>query len=283
MEQLRRELRAEIVAAAQRGNQALDQAQRAEEEVVAVRRRLDAGGAGLAGSRSAGRTGGRRPCAGAGRRAGATRLRPVAAGYRYAGDAPAARVGCRRRGRLRPLGPRRARRRRAGVPAPRGRGRPPSRRTAGRYGAEPPYAPEQYGFGPGRRGRASIRPATPRHEHDRRRAGTPSGRRGPAHRDRARDHPAHRRRRRAGRVGGYGGAVRRPVDARRRRSPGPGRLAAPRGAHGRADRPWAEPADDRPGGRVRRRPRASGPTASAVAAGDRRATRPTTGPGASSP
>ncbi|MDW3850651.1 hypothetical protein NMK34_28960 [Micromonospora sp. BRA006-A] len=46
--QLRRELRAEIVAAAQRGNQALDQARRAEEVAGAVRHRLDAAAAGLA-------------------------------------------------------------------------------------------------------------------------------------------------------------------------------------------------------------------------------------------
>ncbi|MEU8069468.1 hypothetical protein AB0B20_06910 [Micromonospora sp. NPDC049151] len=46
--QLRRELRAEIVAAAQRGNQALDQARRAEEAAGAVRHRLDAAAAGLA-------------------------------------------------------------------------------------------------------------------------------------------------------------------------------------------------------------------------------------------
>ncbi|MGI5524338.1 hypothetical protein ACQEUX_25830 [Micromonospora sp. CA-259024] len=50
IEELRRELRSEIVAAAQRGNQALDQAQRAQEGVAAVRRRLDASGAALAGA-----------------------------------------------------------------------------------------------------------------------------------------------------------------------------------------------------------------------------------------
>ncbi|MET8254316.1 hypothetical protein ABZU46_23685, partial [Micromonospora sp. NPDC005197] len=50
IEELRRELRAEIVAAAQRGNQALDQAQRAQEGIAAVRRRLDATGAALAGA-----------------------------------------------------------------------------------------------------------------------------------------------------------------------------------------------------------------------------------------
>ncbi|MDG4784250.1 hypothetical protein O7614_31810 [Micromonospora sp. WMMD961] len=54
MEELRRELRAEIVAAAQRGNQALDQAQRAQEGIAAVRRRLDASGAALAGAVPAG-------------------------------------------------------------------------------------------------------------------------------------------------------------------------------------------------------------------------------------
>ncbi|TDC82339.1 hypothetical protein E1193_12220, partial [Micromonospora sp. KC606] len=48
LEQLRRELRSEIVAAAQRGNQALDQAQRVENQVNAMRRRLDAAAAGIA-------------------------------------------------------------------------------------------------------------------------------------------------------------------------------------------------------------------------------------------
>ncbi|MFI9642837.1 hypothetical protein ACIG87_22710 [Micromonospora sp. NPDC051925] len=48
LEQLRRELRSEIVAAAQRGNQALDQSQRAEEQVTALRRQLDAAAAGIA-------------------------------------------------------------------------------------------------------------------------------------------------------------------------------------------------------------------------------------------
>ncbi|WP_262282709.1 hypothetical protein [Micromonospora sp. MA102] len=48
IEQLRRELRSEIVAAAQRGNQALDQAQRTQESVTALRRRLDAAAAGIA-------------------------------------------------------------------------------------------------------------------------------------------------------------------------------------------------------------------------------------------
>ncbi|MEU9509485.1 hypothetical protein AB0D32_24760 [Micromonospora sp. NPDC048170] len=49
IEELRRELRGEIVAAAQRGNQALDHAQRAQEEAAALRRRLDASSAALAG------------------------------------------------------------------------------------------------------------------------------------------------------------------------------------------------------------------------------------------
>ncbi|WP_207915507.1 hypothetical protein [Micromonospora sp. 15K316] len=50
LDQLRRELRSEIVAAAQRGNQALDQAQRAQDAVTAVRRRLEATSAALAGA-----------------------------------------------------------------------------------------------------------------------------------------------------------------------------------------------------------------------------------------
>ncbi|MEV4809246.1 hypothetical protein [Micromonospora avicenniae] len=54
LDQLRRELRGEIVAAAQRGNQALDQAQRAQEAVAAVHRRLEATGAALAGAAVAG-------------------------------------------------------------------------------------------------------------------------------------------------------------------------------------------------------------------------------------
>ncbi|MEH1099278.1 hypothetical protein [Micromonospora sp. CPCC 205561] len=49
IDRLRRELRGEIVAAAQRGNQALDEAQRAQEAVSALRRRLDASSAALAG------------------------------------------------------------------------------------------------------------------------------------------------------------------------------------------------------------------------------------------
>ncbi|RQX01296.1 hypothetical protein DKL51_05795, partial [Micromonospora globispora] len=48
VEQLGRELRSEIVAAAQRGNQALDQAQRTQEAVAALRRRLDVAAAGIA-------------------------------------------------------------------------------------------------------------------------------------------------------------------------------------------------------------------------------------------
>ncbi|MER7459685.1 hypothetical protein [Micromonospora sp. NPDC126480] len=54
IEQLRRELRGELVAAAQRGNQAMEQAQRAQEAVVALRRRLDAGTAALSGSAEVG-------------------------------------------------------------------------------------------------------------------------------------------------------------------------------------------------------------------------------------
>ncbi|MGB2569365.1 hypothetical protein ACPFP2_13060 [Micromonospora citrea] len=64
LEQLRRELRSEIVAAAQRGNQALDHAQRVDDQVAALRRRLDAAAAGIAAA--AGLTGAEDP-AGAGR------------------------------------------------------------------------------------------------------------------------------------------------------------------------------------------------------------------------
>ncbi|MFI2710327.1 hypothetical protein ACH495_09385 [Micromonospora sp. NPDC018662] len=59
LEQLRRELRAEIVAAAQRGNEALDQARRAEEAAGTVRHRLDAAAAGLAAPPAEERPGGR--------------------------------------------------------------------------------------------------------------------------------------------------------------------------------------------------------------------------------
>ncbi|MFC8846398.1 MULTISPECIES: hypothetical protein [unclassified Micromonospora] len=48
IDRLRRELRGEIVAAAQRGNQALDASQRAQEQVGALRRRIDAAAAGIA-------------------------------------------------------------------------------------------------------------------------------------------------------------------------------------------------------------------------------------------
>ncbi|MEU5723820.1 hypothetical protein ABZ783_18610 [Micromonospora sp. NPDC047738] len=50
IEQLRHELRSEIAAAAQRGNQALDQAHRTQETVTALRRRLDAAAAAAAGT-----------------------------------------------------------------------------------------------------------------------------------------------------------------------------------------------------------------------------------------
>ncbi len=46
IDELRRELRGEIVAAAQRGNQALDEAQRVQEALAGLRRRVDAGGTG---------------------------------------------------------------------------------------------------------------------------------------------------------------------------------------------------------------------------------------------
>ncbi|MFF3852050.1 hypothetical protein [Micromonospora sp. NPDC002575] len=48
IDRLGRELRGEIVAAAQRSNQALDASQRAQEQVAALRRRLDAAAAGFA-------------------------------------------------------------------------------------------------------------------------------------------------------------------------------------------------------------------------------------------
>ncbi|MFF5215141.1 hypothetical protein [Micromonospora sp. NPDC000442] len=44
VDELRRELRGEIVAAAQRGNQALDEVQRVQEGLAGLRRRVDAGG-----------------------------------------------------------------------------------------------------------------------------------------------------------------------------------------------------------------------------------------------
>ncbi|SCF35090.1 hypothetical protein [Micromonospora mirobrigensis] len=50
LEQLRRELRAEIVAAAQRGNHALDQAQRAQDGTAALRARMDAVAVAVAGA-----------------------------------------------------------------------------------------------------------------------------------------------------------------------------------------------------------------------------------------
>ncbi|GIJ78017.1 hypothetical protein SAMN05443287_1136 [Micromonospora phaseoli] len=50
IDELRRELRGEIVAAAQRGNQALDEVQRAQAALAGLRRRVDSGGAGSTGS-----------------------------------------------------------------------------------------------------------------------------------------------------------------------------------------------------------------------------------------
>ncbi|MCG5458422.1 hypothetical protein PSH03_004174 [Micromonospora sp. PSH03] len=88
IEELRRELRGEIVAAAQRGNQALDQAQRAHEGIAAVRRRLDASGAALAGAAPAVEP------AGAGRARVAAVEPPVddTPVARNRGDAPAGRA-----------------------------------------------------------------------------------------------------------------------------------------------------------------------------------------------
>ncbi|MFI7251214.1 hypothetical protein [Micromonospora chalcea] len=105
LEQLRRELRAEIVAAAQRGNQALDQARRAEEVAGAVRHRLDAAAAGLASAPAPERPSGaaRVPAAGAyeadrGHPAGRDEdepARPAYSGGRYSGepDGDAPRAG----------------------------------------------------------------------------------------------------------------------------------------------------------------------------------------------
>lgn len=67
IEEMRRELRGEIIAAAQRGNQAHDAAQRAQEQVAALRRRLDGAAAAIAGE----------PAEPAG--AGRARVPPVAA------------------------------------------------------------------------------------------------------------------------------------------------------------------------------------------------------------
>ncbi|WP_259276009.1 hypothetical protein [Micromonospora chalcea] len=96
LEQLRRELRAEIVAAAQRGNQALDQARRAEEVAGAMRHRLDAAAAGLASAPAQERPSGaaRVPAAGAyeadrGHPAGRDQdepARPAYSGGRYGGE-----------------------------------------------------------------------------------------------------------------------------------------------------------------------------------------------------
>ncbi|MFJ1541784.1 hypothetical protein ACIODS_24880 [Micromonospora chalcea] len=105
LEQLRRELRAEIVAAAQRGNQALDQARRAEEVAGAVRHRLDAAAAGLASAPAPERPSGaaRVPAAGAyeadrGHPAGRDEDEPALSAYsggRYSGepDGDAPRAG----------------------------------------------------------------------------------------------------------------------------------------------------------------------------------------------
>ncbi|GIJ37630.1 hypothetical protein [Micromonospora andamanensis] len=48
VDELRRELRGEIVAAAQRGNQALDEVQRVQEALAGLRRRVDSGGVAVA-------------------------------------------------------------------------------------------------------------------------------------------------------------------------------------------------------------------------------------------
>nr|WP_030502037.1 hypothetical protein [Micromonospora purpureochromogenes] len=141
LEQLRRELRAEIVAAAQRGNQALDQARRAEEVAGAVRHRLDAAAAGLASAPAPERPSGaaRVPAAGAyeadrGHPAGRDEdepARPAYSGGRYSGepDGDAPRAG-----------------RHDAEPA-RAAVRPPDRPASGVYGSarvsEPAARPEE--------------------------------------------------------------------------------------------------------------------------------------------
>ncbi|MBQ1024425.1 hypothetical protein [Micromonospora sp. C95] len=50
VDELRRELRGEIVAAAQRGNQALDEIQRVQQSLAGLRQRVDSGGVGAAGN-----------------------------------------------------------------------------------------------------------------------------------------------------------------------------------------------------------------------------------------
>ncbi|TCB98959.1 hypothetical protein E0H26_05970 [Micromonospora zingiberis] len=54
LDELRRELRGEIVAAAQRGNQALDEAQRVQQALAGLRRRVEAAGAPVTGGEPAG-------------------------------------------------------------------------------------------------------------------------------------------------------------------------------------------------------------------------------------
>ncbi|PWU47432.1 hypothetical protein DLJ46_14740, partial [Micromonospora globispora] len=88
VEQLRRELRSEIVAAAQRGNQALDQAQRTQEAVAALRRRLDVAAAGIAAA--AGITASEEPAAGRVRVPGADTYDDPSVRGRYAAQDEAA-------------------------------------------------------------------------------------------------------------------------------------------------------------------------------------------------
>ncbi|WP_208648840.1 hypothetical protein [Micromonospora inaquosa] len=135
IEELRRELRGEIVAAAQRGNQALDQAQRAQEAIAAVRRRLDASGAALAGAAPAAEP------------AGAGRAR-VAAVEPQVDDTPVARSrvpGDASAGRARVSGrddaPRRGRTEHPDDDEPAyARAAPVPPATAGTYGGERPAA-----------------------------------------------------------------------------------------------------------------------------------------------
>ena len=123
---------AEVVAAAQRGNQALDQAQRAQEGIAAVRRRLDASGAALAGAAPAAEP------AGAGRGGGSRRAaRGRHAGWPVTGSRHRGRAGGPRPGRGPDDTPRRGRPEHRRTTSRRTPGRPPTPpAAAGMYGAE---------------------------------------------------------------------------------------------------------------------------------------------------
>ncbi|MDO3687471.1 hypothetical protein, partial [Micromonospora sp. C28ISP2-4] len=182
--QLRRELRAEIVAAAQRGNQALDQARRAEEVAGAVRHRLDAAAAGLASAPTSASVPASAPvpASGSERPSGAARVpvtgtpdagrahpvgrdddepaRPAYSGGRYGTDhdAEPPRAGHH------DADPSRAGRYDADPPRAGRYDADPSR--AGRYDADPPRA-GRYGPDPARAGRHDAEPARPSVRQDR--------------------------------------------------------------------------------------------------------------------